>query len=158
MSSVEQQVRVAGVSEYAARIGRALRQVGGGVVEGEVQKPTCSGGGMLFFDITDGEAKLSCKVFSRDVQRLEHVPRHGDLVQVQIERPDFYAATGRVSVIVTGVRLAGEGELLRRRAELLERLAAERAALGRAARATTRRDFSFEAWLPRWRAAVGIGA
>jgi glycosyltransferase involved in cell wall biosynthesis len=42
--------------------------------------------------------------------------------------------------------------------ELLERPASERAALGRAARATTRRDFSFEAWLPRWRAAVGIDA
>ncbi|HEX2086334.1 MAG TPA: exodeoxyribonuclease VII large subunit, partial [Solirubrobacteraceae bacterium] len=125
MSSVEQQVEVAGVSEYAARIGRALRQVGGGIVEGEVQKPTRSGGGMLFFDITDGEAKLSCKVFGRDVRRLEHEPRHGDLVQVRIERPDFYAAQGRVSVIVTNVRLAGEGELLRRRSELLERLTAE---------------------------------
>ena len=89
MSSVEQQVRIAGVSEYAARIGRALRQVGGGVVEGEVQKPTRSGRGMLFFDITDGEARLSCKVFGRDVGRLEHEPRHGDLVQVLVERPDF---------------------------------------------------------------------
>jgi exodeoxyribonuclease VII large subunit len=126
MSSVEQQVEVAGVSEYAARIGRALRQVGGGIVEGEVQKPRrVGGGGMLVFDISDGEAVLSCKVFARDLRRLDHEPRHGDLVQVRIERPDFYAATGRVSVIVTGVRLAGEGELLRRRAELLERLAAE---------------------------------
>ncbi|HEX8087146.1 MAG TPA: exodeoxyribonuclease VII large subunit [Solirubrobacteraceae bacterium] len=130
MSAVEQResgtVAVAGVSEYAARIGRALRQVGGGVVEGEVQKPKrVGGGGMLVFDLSDGEAVLSCKVFARDLRRLEHEPRHGDLVQVRIERPDFWAPTGRVSVIVTGVRLAGEGELLRRRAELLERLAAE---------------------------------
>jgi exodeoxyribonuclease VII large subunit len=126
MSFVEEQVEVAGVSEYAARIGRALRRVGGGVVEGEVQRPKrVGGGGMLVFDLTDGEALLSCKVFARDLRRLDHEPRHGDLVQVRIERPDFYAATGRVSVIVTGVRLAGEGELLRRRAELLERLAAE---------------------------------
>ena len=52
MSFVEQQVEVAGVSEYAARIGRALRQVGGGIVEGEVQRPKrVGGGGMLVFDI-----------------------------------------------------------------------------------------------------------
>jgi glycosyltransferase involved in cell wall biosynthesis len=38
--------------------------------------------------------------------------------------------------------------------ELLERPAADRAALGRAIRAATRRDYSFDAWLPRWRAAV----
>ena len=125
MSSVEQQVQAASVSEYAARIGRALRQVGGGVVEGEVQKPRRVGSGMLVFDLTDGEALLSCKVFARDVRRLEHEPRHGDLVQVAIDRPDFWAQTGRVSVIVTAVRLAGEGELLRRRAELLARLRAE---------------------------------
>ena len=126
MSSVEQQVvAAASVSEYAARIGRALRQVGGGVVEGEVQKPRRVGSGMLVFDLTDGEALLSCKVFARDVRGLEHEPRHGDLVQVAIDRPDFWAQTGRVSVIVTAVRLAGEGELLRRRAELLERLRAE---------------------------------
>ncbi len=126
MSHVSEQVAVAGVGEYAARIGRALRQVGGGIVEGEVQRPKRVGGGrMIVFDLTDGEALLSCKVFARDLRRLDHEPRHGDLVQVRIERPDFYAATGRVSVIVTGVRLAGEGELLRRRAELLERLAAE---------------------------------
>jgi glycosyltransferase involved in cell wall biosynthesis len=42
--------------------------------------------------------------------------------------------------------------------ELLERPAAERAALGRAIREATRRDYSFDAWLPRWRAAVGIRA
>ncbi|HEX8207279.1 MAG TPA: exodeoxyribonuclease VII large subunit [Solirubrobacteraceae bacterium] len=126
MSSVEQQVEVAAVGEYAARIERALRKVGGGIVEGEVQRPKRVGGGrMLVFDLTDGDAVLSCKVFARDLGRLQHVPAHGDLVQVRIERPDFYAATGRVSVIVTGVRLAGEGELLRRRSDLLERLAAE---------------------------------
>jgi glycosyltransferase involved in cell wall biosynthesis len=42
--------------------------------------------------------------------------------------------------------------------ELLERPAAERAAFGAAIRERTRRDYSFAAWLPRWRDAVGIGA
>ena len=42
--------------------------------------------------------------------------------------------------------------------ELLEGPESERAALGMGARETTRRDYSFDAWLPRWRAAVGIDA
>jgi glycosyltransferase involved in cell wall biosynthesis len=42
--------------------------------------------------------------------------------------------------------------------QLLERTAAERGALGRAMRETTAREYSFDAWLPRWRAAVGIAA
>lgn len=113
------------VTDYATRIGRALRAVGGAVVEGEVQRPTTTASGMLFFDLTDGDARVACKVFARDSRRLDHSPRHGDLVQVTIDRPDFYAKQGRVSVIVSDVTLAGEGELLRRREELLARLTAE---------------------------------
>lgn len=114
------------VAEYSARIVRALGTVGGGIVEGEVQgKPGRSRGGMLFFELTDGAATLKCKVFSRQVAGLERQPQEGDLVQVRIDRPDFYPAYGALTVIVSQVRLAGEGELLRRREELLRRLAAE---------------------------------
>src|SRR5947209_9153096 len=120
MSSVD--LAALSVAEYATRIGIALRDVGGAVVEGEVQKPTRTDRGMLSFEVTDGDARLACKVFPRDARRLEHLPRHGDLVQVIVDRPDFYAQQGRVSVIVSAVRLAGEGELLRRRDELLRRL------------------------------------
>ena len=110
------------VAEYATRIGVALRDVGGAVIEGEVQKPTRTDRGMLFFEVTDGDARLACKVFPRDARRLQHQPRHGDLVQLTVDRPDFYAQQGRVSVIVSRIELAGEGELLRRRDELLRRL------------------------------------
>src|SRR3954447_4278943 len=50
------------VSEYAGRIERVVRQAGGAVVEGEVQKPRVSGGGAFMFDLTDGDALLPCKV------------------------------------------------------------------------------------------------
>lgn len=112
------------VRAYSARIGAALRQVGGALVEGEVQRPR-SAGRSLFFDLTDGEAKLACKVFGQDLRGLEHVPREGDLVQVVVDRPDFWIAAGKLDVIVSQVKLAGEGELLRRRQELLARLEAE---------------------------------
>lgn len=124
MSAVPQ-TRTESVAEYAGRIRRALVAVGGGVVEGEVQRPGRSSGGMLFFTLTDGEVNLSCKVFSSQVRRLEHEPREGDLVQVRIDRPDLFARSGKLDLIVSAVRLAGEGELLRRRQELLDRLRAE---------------------------------
>jgi len=113
------------VSAYSTRIERAVRSVGGALVEGEVQKPQRSRGGLLYFDITDGDATLSCKVFGRQIKRLQHEPKDGDLVQIKIERPDFWSTGGKLSLIVSDVKLAGVGELLRRRAELLKLLKSE---------------------------------
>lgn len=113
------------VGAYAAALGRALRTVGGAVLEGEVQKVSRTPRGVLYFELTDGEALLTCKAFTRDAARFARQPQTGDLVQVRVDRPDFYLARGSVSLIVSGLRLAGEGELLRRRAELLAQLGAE---------------------------------
>lgn len=114
------------VSEYSSRLGHALRQVEGSTLEGEAQKVNVSTrSGMLFFDITDGEASLSCKVFPREVARLEHRPISGDLVRVQVDRPDLYPAQGSLGLVVSQVALAGEGELLRRRDELIARFTSE---------------------------------
>ncbi|MBA3421021.1 MAG: exodeoxyribonuclease VII large subunit [Thermoleophilaceae bacterium] len=96
------------VSEYS-ELGRALRAVGPAVIEGEVQKPRASGRGMLWFSLTDGDAALSCKVFRGQARSLEHTPREGDLVQVEVERPDLYAGNGKLDLIVGQVGLAGEG-------------------------------------------------
>ncbi|HEY7630704.1 MAG TPA: exodeoxyribonuclease VII large subunit [Thermoleophilaceae bacterium] len=119
------QTAAIGVADYAALIGRAVRAVGPAVVEGEVQNPKVTTRGMLFFDLTDGDACLSCKVFSRQVPGLGHTPKHGDLVEVAVDRPDFWAQRGSLSLIVSDVRLTGEGELLRRREALLGKLREE---------------------------------
>lgn len=113
------------VSEYSSRLGHALREVGPAILEGEVQSPKMSPRGMLFFQLSDGEATVSCKVFPREVARLEHRPGSGDLVRVCVDRPDFYPAQGSLSLIVSQLTRAGEGELLRRRAELIARLKRE---------------------------------
>jgi exodeoxyribonuclease VII large subunit len=113
------------VSEYASKLGHALRVVGPGVIEGEVQRPRSSASGMLWFSLTDGEAVLSCKVFRGQVRGLEHTPREGDLVEVHVERPDLWPQAGKLDLIVSQVRLAGEGELLLRRQALIARLTAE---------------------------------
>ncbi len=119
------QSEIVTVTEYSARLGFALRQVGPAVIEGEVQKVNRSQRGMVFFELTDGSSLLGCKVFPRDAATLERTPKPGDLVQVRVDRPDFYPAQGSLSIIVSAVRLAGEGELLRRRAELIARLSAD---------------------------------
>lgn len=113
------------VSAYSARIERAVRSVGDAIVEGEVQKPQRSRSGLLYFDITDGDSTLSCKVFKRQIHRLKHEPREGDLVRVKVDRPDFWTASGKLSLVVADIELAGVGELLRRRAALLKKLQAE---------------------------------
>jgi exodeoxyribonuclease VII large subunit len=113
------------VAEYSVRIVCALRTVGGGIVEGEVQEPKVTSKGMLFFALTDGTAALACKVFPSQLRRLEHHPRHGDLVQVRVNRPDLWTKAGTLNVIISEVCLAGQGELLRRREALLSRLTAE---------------------------------
>src|SRR4051812_37530453 len=97
------------VAEYSARIVRALRTVGGGFVEGEVQKPKVTPRGLLVFDLTDGTAKLACKVFRHQIPGLEHYPCNGDLVQVRIDRPDVWPMAGRLEVIASAISLAGEG-------------------------------------------------
>ena len=118
-------IRALSVSEYAALIGRALRAVGAATLEGEVQRPSRSSSGMLWFSLTDGEAVLPCKVFRSQLHSLEHQPKEGDLVVVEVDRPDFWSQAGKLDLIVSQVRLAGEGELLRRREELIARLRSE---------------------------------
>ena len=116
---------VLSVSHYASQLGAALRHVGGAELEGEVQRVQRRANGMVWFSLTDGEASLSAKVFARDAARLEHMPQDGDLVRVRVDRPDFYAAQGSLSLIVSAISLAGEGELLRRRAALVAQLERE---------------------------------
>jgi exodeoxyribonuclease VII large subunit len=113
------------VSHYASLLVGAVRAVGPATLEGEVQKPKASASGMLWFTLTDGDASLSCKVFRGQVGALQHTPRDGDLVRVDIDRPDFWPQAGRLDLIASQIRLAGEGELLRRRQELVARLRAE---------------------------------
>ncbi len=139
------QTDVLTVTAYSARLGRALRTVGAAVIEGEVQKPKKSGSGALWFSLTDGDAVLPCKMFSSQVRALQHAPREGDLVQVEVERPDLWTQAGKLDLIVSRIRLAGEGELLRRRQELIDRFRKEGLC-----------DPSRRRRLPRFPRAVGV--
>ncbi len=118
---------VISVGTYAERLNTALSHAGTAVVEGEVQEVKTFGKGVLSFTLTDGEARLPCKWLPWENGRrpLTHRPRDGDQVRVRISHASWYAAGGRAEVVISDVRLTGEGELLAARAQLLARLSAE---------------------------------
>ena len=134
------------VSAYAVAIRAAAKRVGSAVVEGEVQKPKPTAGGAFMFELTDGRSRLPCKVLPRRLRGgISHVPKNGDLVRVQAAFPDFWPEGGRLSIVVDDIELAGDGELLRRREELLATLQREGLT-----------DSSGFPALPRFPRAVGI--
>ena len=109
---------------------RVLCSVGSGVtrgrrpvIEGEVQAEEL-GERSAWSSLTDGTRSLPARCSPTSAAPAQHAPRQGDLVQVDIERPDLWRG-GKLDLIVSQICLAGEGELLRRRQELTDRLGKE---------------------------------
>jgi exodeoxyribonuclease VII large subunit len=114
------------VAQVAARIGGALRALGDGWIEGEVtQVSVHRSSGHVYLTLADESASLDACIWKGRVSRCSPLPAQGDLVQAHYERVDFYAPRGATKLIVDRVRPTGEGELLRRRAETLQRLRAD---------------------------------
>jgi exodeoxyribonuclease VII large subunit len=114
------------VAQLAARVGAALRELGEGWVEGEITQVNLHrGSGHVYLTIADESASLDACVWKGRVERCQPLPSQGELVQAHFERVDFYAPRGSTKLIVDRIRLTGEGELLRRRAETLRRLRAD---------------------------------
>jgi exodeoxyribonuclease VII large subunit len=112
------------VSQLAIDIQRALREVGSGWVEGEVQRRKTIGG-HTYFTLADEDASIDCVVWRSRAQRIQQWPAEGQLVQVHFERVDFYARRGSTSLHVDAIRLTGEGELLARKQATLDKLTAD---------------------------------
>lgn len=113
------------VSHLARSIQRALRVVGSGWVEGEVQRLRRPSSGHIYFSLADEDATIECCVWRSRAERIEQWPSEGALVQVHFEKADFYARQGRVSLHVDALRMTGEGELLARKEATLARLRAD---------------------------------
>jgi len=114
------------VAQLAARVGGALRGLGGGWVEGEVTQINLHGSsGHVYLTIADESAILDACIWKVRAERCRPLPAKGELVQAHYERVNFYAPRGSTSLIVDRLRPTGEGELLRRRAETLRRLRAD---------------------------------
>ncbi len=115
------------VSTYADRLNAALSRAGGAVVEGEVQDVRRMRAGVVSFTLTDGVAKLPCRYLPwlARGRGLTHTPATGDQVRVAVRHAEWYREGGTANIVISDVQLAGEGELLRRRAELIATLTAE---------------------------------
>ena len=118
--------RAPAVAQVAGRIGGALRALGDGWIEGEVTlDQRASSSGHVYLTLADESASLDACIWKGRVARCSPLPAQGDLVQAHYERVDFYAPRGTTKLILDRVRPTGEGELLRRRAETLQRLRAD---------------------------------
>lgn len=110
------------VSQLARRIDGALRGLGDGWIEGEIRAITQHRSGHVYLTLADEDSNLDACIWRGRVKRCEPLPKQGDLVQAHYERIDFYAPRGATKLVVDEIRPTGEGELLRRRAEILQRL------------------------------------
>lgn len=120
MISTETQVHTVG--ELTTTLNRHLRDFGDGWVEGEVRKWFVSQRGHVFFTIADEEAVLDCRIWSSEAPPPEEHPSEGQLVKVHFVRGELWGAKGKFQLSVDQVEATGEGELLRRAAEIRKRL------------------------------------
>jgi exodeoxyribonuclease VII large subunit len=113
------------VTQVAHRIDGALRDLGDGWIEGEIRSITQHRSGHIYLTLADEDSNLDACIWKGRAKRCLPLPKQGDLVQAHYERIDFYAPRGATKLIVDEIRPTGEGELLRRRAEVLRRLQAD---------------------------------
>lgn len=119
---ISTQTNVQTVSELTTALNRHLREFGDGWVEGEVRKWFVSQRGHVFFTIADEETVLDCRIWSSEAPPRDEHPAEGQLVKAHFVRSELWGAKGKFQLSVDHVEATGEGELLRRAAEILERL------------------------------------
>jgi len=116
----------ASVAQVAGRIDGALRRLGDGWIEGEVtQISVHRSSGHVYLTLADEAASLDACIWKGRAARCQPLPTQGELVQAHYERISFYAPRGATKLVLDQIRPTGDGELLRRRAETLQRLRAD---------------------------------
>lgn len=102
-----------------------LLEFGGGIVEAEVRSLNLAASGHCYITLADAESEIRAVMWRGTVQRNGPLPAEGDLVEAHFEKVDFYPVRGSLQIQLTKLEPTGEGELLRRRAELIARLERE---------------------------------
>ncbi|MAO21923.1 MAG: exodeoxyribonuclease VII large subunit [Phycisphaerae bacterium] len=111
------------VSQLASGIDRAIRSglPSTVLVEGEIS--SLSHRTHYYFSLKDEHAVVGAVFFASAAARSNTKPEHGQRV-IAKGRVEFYAPSGRVSLIVTSLRPVGEGVLEQRYKQLVEQLRA----------------------------------
>ncbi len=109
------------VSQLATKIDHAIK---GGLpgqfaVVGEIS--SLSHRTHYYFSLKDEQAVIGAVVFASAARRMAYTPHHGDSV-IAKGRIEFYAPSGRISLIVTSLTPVGEGQLERKFKERCEQL------------------------------------
>lgn len=110
------------VSEIGLAIKRSMHALGSGVVEAEIRKINVANSGHWYIDLADEHSVIGAVVWSSVARGIDAPPKQGDLVQAQYDKIDFYPPHGKVQLHLTSLSPTGEGELLRRRQETINRL------------------------------------
>jgi len=112
------------VSQLASSIDHALRSglPASVLVEGEIS--SLSHRTHYYFSLKDDRSVIGAVFFASAAARSKIKPEHGQRV-IAKGRVEFYAPSGRVSLIVTSLQPVGEGELEQRYKQLVEDLRAK---------------------------------
>lgn len=92
--------------------------------EGEIGELTFAKSGHLYFSLKDPTAQMSAVMWKGSVATLRFKPAIGNKVQC-IGSPNIYSANGRLQMVVTSMKPAGEGLLIQKFRELKEKLEKE---------------------------------
>ncbi len=82
----------------------------GVMVQGEVRSLTRAASGHMYFSLKDQQAEVRCALFRGQAMRVKTAFANGDAVVVR-GSVSLYAPRGDYQLIVTGVELAGDGQL-----------------------------------------------
>jgi exodeoxyribonuclease VII large subunit len=111
------------VSAVATAISRLLARAPAGWVEGEIRQINVHAkSGHCYLVLADDEASLDAIIWRSDVSNCRPLPEVGDLVQAHYSKINFYLRRGSTSLIIDEIKAVGDGELLRRREDVLARL------------------------------------
>lgn len=117
----ENMISVSQFSNYVKQIFAAEEVLHNIAVYGEVSGFSITRG-TAYFSIKDADALLSCVKF--DAERLEYIPKEGDMVVVT-GSPNYYVKGGRFSFVVNRIEAYGLGVLYQKFLELKLKLETE---------------------------------
>ncbi len=113
------------VTELAQILKGTLQKVGVLELTGEITGyKVYAASGHHYFSVKDAESILPCVQYGYTAKFLKFTPKEGDKVILKA-KADVYHKTGKLSLIVESMKLAGEGDLYRKYKELEAKLQSE---------------------------------
>jgi exodeoxyribonuclease VII large subunit len=112
------------VSQLAARIETAVKQTFPTTIRVLAEVSAVTHRTHYYFTLKDEHASVSAVLFASSAKRSKTLPTHGDQV-IAKGRLDYYAPSGRLSLIVDSLEPVGAGALERKLRELVDELKAK---------------------------------